>query len=146
MKIKDFFFIYCIKSIAAFALLGLWYGTQFLLYVSKSKMGGISFDRGHDLLSPLNDFFQHHDKIADAVLIVTSADIDISLICLFFWGIFGNTFRPTISALLVLIFRQISQLLVSEPIPTGMIWHYPGFPSLVVIPFPKNKFIIQPNF
>jgi hypothetical protein len=31
-----------------------------------------------------------------------------------------------------LIVRQLSQLFVAEPIPAGMIWHYPGSPSLIV--------------
>jgi len=143
MPRKNYFFICCIKSIVAFTMLCIWYGTQFLLNFYKLRMGGIAFDRGHFWLSSVNDFLHHHNNLANAILIITSADIDISLICLFFWGIFGNTFRPTITIFLLLIFRQISQVLVSEPIPSGMIWHYPGFPSLIVTYFTTYDFFFS---
>jgi membrane-associated phospholipid phosphatase len=47
-------------------------------------------------------------------------------------GVFGNTIRLTVAIFFILIFRQFSQFFVSEPVPVGMIWHYPGFPSLIV--------------
>jgi hypothetical protein len=113
-------------------LLAAWHGSQALLDHAKRAMGGTSFDRGHALLAPVNDFLHHHASVANAILILTSGHIDLVLTGMILWGIFGETIRPTVAIFFLLIFRQLSQLFVAEPIPAGMIWHYPGFPSLVV--------------
>jgi hypothetical protein len=121
-----------LKILFALLLLSIWHGSQHLLEHSKKAMGGVSFDRGHSLLGSMNDFLHHHDNVANAVLIITSAHIDIVLVGMVLWGIIGKTIRPTVAIFFILIFRQLSQLLVSAPMPAGMIWHYPGFPSLIV--------------
>lgn len=121
-----------IKFTLALMLLALWHGSQTVLDHAKRAMGGTSFDRGHALLGGVNAFMHHHDGLANAVLIMTSGHIDLVLLGMVLWGIFGETFRPTIAIFFLLIFRQLSQFFVSEPVPVGMIWHYPGFPSLVV--------------
>ncbi len=121
-----------IKFVLAFLLLMTWHGSQTVLDHAKRAMGGTSFDRGHALLAPVNDFLHHHDHLANAVLIATSGHIDLVLTGMVLWGIFGKTIRPTVAIFFILLFRQFSQILVSAPIPEGMIWHYPGFPSLVV--------------
>jgi hypothetical protein len=121
-----------LRAALALVLFGAWHGSQTLLDHAKRAMGGTSFDRGHALLAPVNDFLHHHDHVANAILIMTSAHIDLVLTGMVLWGILGETIRPTVAIFFILIFRQLSQLLVSEPVPVGMIWHYPGFPSLIV--------------
>jgi hypothetical protein len=46
--------------------------------------------------------------------------------------IFGASLRPFLALVIVLGLRQITQALVSLPAPPNAIWHYPGFPSLLV--------------
>jgi hypothetical protein len=46
--------------------------------------------------------------------------------------IFGPTARPFLGLVLVLALRQLMQGLVALPAPPNAIWHYPGFPSLLV--------------
>lgn len=87
---------------------------------------------GHPLLAPVNDFLHHHDTVAHAILILTSGHIDLVLTGMSCVGIFGVTMRPTVAIFFLLIFQQLSQLFVAEPIPVGMIWHFHGFPSLIV--------------
>jgi hypothetical protein len=121
-----------IKFVLAVLLLMTWHGSQTILDHAKRAMGGTSFDRGHALLASFNNFLHHHDHVANAVLIMTSGHIDIVLFGMVIWGILGETIRPTVAIFFLLLFRQLSQFFVGEPIPQGMIWHYPGFPSLVV--------------
>lgn len=123
---------YVTKTMFAFLLYGLWVSTQILLNHSKEKMGGTHFDFGHAFLAPVNAYLHNHERITNALLIITSADIDIFMIGLAIWGILGKTTRPLLGILFILFFRQVSLFLVSAPIPDGMIWHYPGFPSLIV--------------
>jgi hypothetical protein len=63
---------------------------------------------------------------------VSSAIIDLLGIFLLARWIFGATPRPFLGLVIVLGLRQIMQSLVSLPAPPNAIWHYPGFPSLLV--------------
>lgn len=56
--------------------------------------------------------------------------MDIITIGLVLWGLFGKTMRPFLALIILTLMRQIAQALISFPIPQGLIWHYPGFPSL----------------
>ena len=132
-----------VNAIFAFSLLGLWHLSQTLLEHSKKSLGGISYDRGHVWLQPVNDFLHNHTTIANAVLIITSAHVDIVLVGMALWGIFGKTLRPLLCILFLLIFRECSQFLVSAPIPVGMIWNYPGFPSLIVTYYTSLDFFFS---
>ena len=44
----------------------------------------------------------------------------------------GRSIRPFLSLVLVVALRQVFQWLCALPPPPDMIWHYPGFPSLLV--------------
>ena len=73
-----------------------------------------------------------HPSAANALLIVSSAIIDLLGIFLLGRWLFGGSLRPFLSLVIVLGLRQIMQALVALPAPPGAIWHYPGFPSLLV--------------
>jgi len=45
--------------------------------------------------------------------------------------------------LLLFVFRQISQLTCALPTPPGLIWRYPGFPSLLVTYNVANDFLFS---
>jgi len=65
-------------------------------------------------------------------LIVSSGVIDLLGIFLLGKWIFGPSVRPFLGLIFVLGLRQLMQALVALPTPPNMIWHYPGFPSLLV--------------
>jgi hypothetical protein len=132
-----------IKGVLALLMFLAWHGSQTVLDHAKRAMAGTSFDRGHALLAPVNQFLHHHDRVANGVLILTSGHIDLALAGMLLWGILGDTIRPTVAIFFILIFRQFSQFLVSEPVPAGMIWHYPGFPSLVVTYYTTYDFFFS---
>ena len=102
---KQFIVASAIKTALALLLLGMWHGSQTLLDHAKRAMGGTSFDRGHALLGPVNNFLHQHERAANAILIMTSGHIDLVLCGMVLWGIFGETIRPTVAIFFILIFR-----------------------------------------
>jgi len=44
---------------------------------------------------------------------------------------------------MLMLLRQIAEALCSLPVPPGMIWHYPGFPSLLVTYHVANDFFFS---
>jgi len=111
--------------------LAAWFWTQSLIGARPLPASGI----GDGLLawtSPLNDYLNEHLSTADALLIVSSGVIDLLGIFLLGKWIFGPSVRPFLGLIFVLGLRQLMQALVALPTPPSMIWHYPGFPSLLV--------------
>ena len=124
----------------AFAL-ALWFWTQSLI---GSRKGGPTIgDALHDWTEPWNDALQSRPKLANTLLIVSSAFIDFFGIFLIAAGLFGSTLRPFIGLLFVFVFRQLCQAICTLPIPNKMIWRNPGFPSLLVTYGVANDFFIS---
>jgi membrane-associated phospholipid phosphatase len=46
--------------------------------------------------------------------------------------VFGSSVRPFLGLFLLMLLRQVVQAFCALPPPPNMIWHYPGFPSLLV--------------
>ena len=117
-------------AVAAVALAG-WFWTQALIGKRAAISGGI-VDRLHLLSEPLHQFLLDHPRSADGLLVVSSAFIDLFGIFLLVWGIFGPSVRPLLGLVLLFGLRQLCQWVCALPPPEGMIWHHPGFPSLLV--------------
>ena len=128
-------------AITAAALI-VWFWTQSLIGAKALPASGLG-DGLHVLLAPLNEFLQAHSQLADGLLIVSSALIDLLAIFLLGAWIFGKSVRPFLGLVLLLGLRQIFQALVALPPPAGMIWHYPGFPSLLVTYGVANDFFFS---
>lgn len=111
--------------------LGLWFWTQNLIGEQQHERGTIG-DTIHVLLAEPNLYLQTHRSSASALLIVSSAVIDVLGIFLLLQSIFGPTLRPFLGLLLLFGMRQICQMLTTLDPPAGMVWHDPGFPSLLV--------------
>jgi hypothetical protein len=111
--------------------LGLWFWTQRLISRKAMTSQGVG-DRLHDWTGPANAWFWAHPKAADLTLIISSACIDLFGIYLIGATIFGASFRPFLGLLTLFMLRQVCQGLCTLPIPPGMIWRDPGFPSLLV--------------
>ena len=108
-----------------------WFYTQALIARRKFPEGRIG-DRILDWTEPWNRRLWKNPGQADALLIGTSAVIDLLGIFLVVTGIFGTTIRPLLGLGILFALRQGCQGLCSLPAPERMIWRNPGFPSLLV--------------
>lgn len=120
-----------IRAAVAAAALVFWFWTQ--SWIGARALPGSRIDDG--LLaatSAINSYLQIHLRIANALLIVSSAFIDLLGIFLLSKWVFGGLLRPFLGLAIVLGLRQMMQALVALPAPANAIWHDPGFPSLLV--------------
>lgn len=123
-------------------VLAIWFWTQSLLGARTAPSTGVG-DALHNLTSGINSYFALHSGAANALLIVSSAFIDaLGLFLLGSW-LFGGSVRPFLGLVLLMMLRQILQALCSLPVPAGMIWHYPGFPSFLVTYHVANDFFFS---
>jgi hypothetical protein len=121
-----------IRRIVLTALaLGIWFWTQSLIAQRAAPAAGVG-DALHTLTAGLNSYFYHSPTAANALLILSSALIDGLALFLIGRWLFGPSVRPFLGLVLLLALRQIMQALCALPAPPNMIWHYPGFPSLLV--------------
>jgi hypothetical protein len=125
------------------AVIGLaaWYGTQYLIGTRRPFPGeegakAAQLLTEHDVLlmlfEPVNVFLNNNRRWANALLIASSAIMDVLVGFVIVWSIVGPSFRPFIGLIILFGLRQICQALIALPAPPGMIWRYPGFPSLFV--------------
>src|SRR5271169_3895892 len=122
--------------------LGIWFWTQSLISRRAAPNASIG-DALHTLTAGLNSYFYHSPTAANALLIISSALIDgLALFLLGRW-LFGPSVRPFLGLVLLLGLRQIMQAICSLPAPPSMIWHYPGFPSLLVTYNVGNDFFFS---
>jgi hypothetical protein len=122
---------FAIRLTLTAAALAVWFWTQSLIGARTSSANGIG-DRLLDLTAPLNGYLFSHPSAANGLLIVSSGIIDLLGLFLLARWIFGGSKRPFLGLVIVLGLRQIAQALVALPSPPNAIWHYPGFPSLLV--------------
>jgi hypothetical protein len=122
---------FAVRLALTIAALAIWFWTQSLIGARGLPASGIG-DRAHDATSSVNLYLHDHGSVANALLIVSSAVIDLLGIFLLARWIFRGDVRPFLSLVVVLGLRQLMQACVALPEPPGAIWHYPGFPSLLV--------------
>jgi PAP2 superfamily C-terminal len=111
--------------------LAVWFWTQSLIG-ARSAPTGVIGDGLHNATAAANAYLHAHGAAANVLLIVSSAIIDLLGIFLLARWIFCASARPFVALVIVLGLRQVMQALVALPAPPGAIWHYPGFPSLLV--------------
>jgi PAP2 superfamily C-terminal len=139
-----------VRAFIVAAGLALWFFTQALIgsrgagALGESATASVS---GGDVLfhvtQPVNQFLHTNPRWANALLIASSGTIDILGIWLLAVSIFGSTMRPFVGLLIVFALRQISQALCVLPAPEDMIWHSPGWPSLLVTYQVANDFFFS---
>ncbi|MCC6125460.1 MAG: hypothetical protein IT426_10885 [Pirellulales bacterium] len=128
-------------GIVLFSLIG-WFASQSLISGRGVRTGFIG-DGIHELTAPLHGYLAAHPRSADAVLIVSSAFIDLLGIFLILASVFGPTMQPLAALIVLFLMRQICQGFCALPVPPGMIWRYPGFPSLLVTYEVANDFFFS---
>src|SRR5438132_7448139 len=120
-------------------VLALWFWTQSLIGARTTPGPGIR-DGLHNFTAGLNSYFSQNGGAANALLIASSGLIDaLGLFLLGRW-LFGGSVRPFLGLFLLMTLRQLMQALCALPPPPNMIWHYPGFPSLLVTYHVANDF------
>jgi hypothetical protein len=96
-----------------------WFSTQAMLG-ARPFHGGIG-DGLLEALAPAHDFLETHPAARNALLITSSAVIDLLGIYLLGQSIFGRTLRPFIGLVLLFGLRQVMQCVCVLPAPEGMI-------------------------
>jgi PAP2 superfamily C-terminal len=131
-----------LRFLVAGIILALWFWTQSLIGARSAPASGIG-DTLHNLTAGLNSYFAESARAANALLILSSALIDaLGLFLLGSW-LFRGTIRPFLGLVLVMTLRQLMQALCALPPPPNMIWHYPGFPSLLATYHVANDFFFS---
>jgi len=128
-------------ALTAIALV-IWFWSQKLIGNRGAPAMEIG-DRLQDFTAPVNLYLHAHTSTANLLLIVSSAIIDLLGIFLLARWIFGASLRPFLGLVIVLGSRQIIQWLVALPAPPNSIWHYPGFPSLLVTYSVSNDYFFS---
>ena len=131
-----------LKGLLIVVSLSAWFWTQSLIASRGLKDGQIG-DLLHDLTDSWNTWLQAHRRVSSGILIASSAGIDVFGLFLIGAGVFGPTLRPFLALLLLFAFRQVCQAICALPAPPKMIWHHPGFPSLLVTYGTSNDFFIS---
>lgn len=81
-------------------------------------------------VAPLNAYVSNRAGLGDGLIILYSIFGDAIVLVLIACAIAKASIRPVLPLLVFMLLRQTMQLLISFPVDPGLIWHYPGFPSL----------------
>jgi hypothetical protein len=128
-------------GIVFFSLAG-WFASQSLVGARSVRAGFIG-DAGHELTAPLHFFLATHPRAANMLLMVSSAVIDILGLLVIFASVFGPNMKPLGALIILFLMRQVCQGFCALPVPPGMIWRNPGFPSLLVTYKVGNDFFFS---
>ena len=123
--------------------LGAWYGSQRLLGRRPAKPEDRPADAVHRLTAGLHARLAARPRAADAVLVASSAFVDLFGLALVASALLGPSFRPFLAVGMLFALRQVCQAAVALPAPPGMIWRSPGVPSLLVTYDVGNDFFFS---
>jgi hypothetical protein len=123
-------------------VLAIWFWTQSLIGSKPPASSGVG-DFFHTATASWNTYFFRSPAAANLLLIASSAVIDALGIFLLARWLFGGTVRPFFGLLVLMALRQLMQAVCSLPAPPNIIWHYPGFPSLLVTYGVANDFFFS---
>jgi hypothetical protein len=116
-------FLICLGIAAIFT-------TQYFIAKKGIPTCGIT-DLVQNFFLSFNQYVTDHVRLSDAILIGMSFVLDCMFLFMFVDTIITRNIRPFLTYAIFFALRQSMQFLVSLPIPPDIIWHYPGFPSLL---------------
>jgi membrane-associated phospholipid phosphatase len=131
-----------VRAVVVAGALVAWFWTQSLIARKPAPKAGLG-DAVHDLTANWHRYFSTNNRAANALLITSSAFIDLFGLSLIAAAIFGPTFAPFLGVLIVFGLRQACQGLCTLPPPPGIIWRNPGFPALLVTYDVGNDFFFS---
>ena len=123
--------LYGMRLVLVIAGLAAWFYTQSLIG-QRSLTDGRIGDGILEATSGIHEFLLANQAWREGLLVASSAVIDLLGVFLLGSAIFGRSIRPFLGLLMLFALRQICQGLCALPMPEGMIWEDPGFPSLLV--------------
>jgi hypothetical protein len=133
---------YTLRAGIVFFSLIAWFASQSLISGRCVKNDFIG-DRVHDLTASLHRYLTDRPRAANAILIISSAFIDILGVFLILASVFGPNMKPLAALIILFLMRQFCQGTCALPVPPGMIWRHPGFPSLLVTYEVGNDFFFS---
>jgi hypothetical protein len=133
---------YGMRAVMVALCLNLWFLTQKMIGTREAKDGEIS-DILHARTARLHRYIAAHPRVANAILIGSSAFIDGFGLFLILWSILGPSLRPFAALFILFALRQLCQGACALPKPPGMVWRNPGFPSLFVTYDVGNDFFFS---
>jgi hypothetical protein len=134
--------VLAVRLIVTGTAIGFWFWTQSLIGRRPLASSGIG-DGLLVLSAPLNHYLLLHPTAANGLLIASSGLIDLLAIFVFAEWVFGRSVRPLLGLAILLGLRQTIEGVCALPKPDNMIWHYPGFPSLLVTYSVANDFFFS---
>jgi hypothetical protein len=120
-----------IQVLTVGAAYGAWLLSQAFLEKTRGRVGGFT-DHTHELLAGVNSYLNAHPTLADVVLALSSFEVDLAGVSMIVFFFVRRESRPLLALWLILVMRQLCQASVSIPPPEGMIWRYPGVPTIIV--------------
>ncbi|MDP7033782.1 MAG: phosphatase PAP2-related protein [Planctomycetota bacterium] len=111
----------------------LWFGSQHLISNSKGNESASSVigDRVLEGTEGINRYLREHRSVASALLILSSLELDLFVLWIGWMMLRGGTVRPILGLTVLVVLRQLCQMLVVLPVPQGILWYDPGVPSLI---------------
>lgn len=119
------------QAAAVAGVYAAWLTTQALLEKSRGSVPTF-IDRTHQALAGVNAFLNAHPSLSNVILAVSSFEVDLAAFGMVAFFFTERKSRPLLALWITLIMRQLCQSAFSIARPPGMIWHNPGFPSIVV--------------
>src|SRR5215213_7000882 len=124
-------FVRCAQAAAVLAVYAAWLATQ--AFLEKTRGAVPTFiDHTHHLLAGANAFLNAHPTLSNVVLAASSFEVDLAAFSMVLFFFTQRRSRPLLALWITLVLRQLCQSSFSIAPPPGMIWHHPGFPSIVV--------------
>lgn len=90
-------------------------------------------DKTHTMTDSINKYLLENPIVSNFLTIISSFFIDITMISIcIYWILFSESWRFLVSLFGFYILRAVTQAFFIMRAPDGLIWNYPGFPSLAV--------------
>ena len=96
---------------------------------ARSIADGAIYDHLHVITARRNAWLIQHPKPGNAMLIASSFCVDAVMLFVLLYAVLGPSFTPFWGLFGLFALRQLSQASVALPVPQGIIWRDPGFPS-----------------